>query len=317
MEAGDIFMTRYPFDAIRELKDKTVHSYESQNENNPYYRYDILRIWNESYTIDTGRRTKIESMPLGAAKPYAYYFIEEDVSKLKYTGQCVRDNMIGTYGSLIKHFEDKFDKYCNEIEENGDEKTSLQIKHVCEKLDIAMYAYDLSQKCFLKHVSKNRNYPSLVYYAINNHMYHVTDNEKVSSLIAQARKTQNHLSSTCLSTKEPKDCFTKGSPQKEDIPILELFKEAESVIVIYNKPNLNQELTDLMSNGTVPHIKRSNRNNITYMTIKNGKLQYHLFAERNDVSVKKKNRVSDIKTLCEQNEIDFKNQTLPSFVGGT
>ena len=40
---------------------------------------------------------------------------------------------------------------------------------------------------FLKYVSKDRNYPALVYYAINNYMYQVIDKEQVLSQ-AEANK---------------------------------------------------------------------------------------------------------------------------------
>ena len=308
---GATMFTKTPHDAVKMLEDEVREEYQSKTDSDNYYRYDVTKTFNLNFTVQPKEEFKLETMPLSAVKPYKYYFIEEDTTKLNYKGECVLDNMIGTYSPLIKNFEEKFNKYCDEIEKNGKEKTSLQIKNVCVNLDISMYAYDLNQKCFLKNITKSRNYPALIYYAINNHMYLITDKEKVLSLVASAKDKKNTVSSTCLSTKEPKDCFTKITTIKEDIKIKDLFNETESFIIIYNKPTLNQELNDLMSLDRVPHIKRSNRNNITYMTVKNEKLQYHLFADRNDLSQITHHK---IQQLCKENEIEFKNQTLPSFV---
>ena len=39
--------------------------------------------------------------------------------------------------------------------------------------DISVHPFDIMSKCFGKYISKHRNYPSPVYYAVNNHMYYV------------------------------------------------------------------------------------------------------------------------------------------------
>ena len=51
-----------------------------------------------------------------------------------------------------------------------------------------MYAYDIKQECFLKHVSNNRNYPALHYFAIDNHMYLIKDQKKCKSLTEKAKE---------------------------------------------------------------------------------------------------------------------------------
>ena len=45
------------------------------------------------------------------------------------------------------------------------------LEYVCKLYDISHYAYDINNECFMKYVSKNRNHASLIYYAINDHMY--------------------------------------------------------------------------------------------------------------------------------------------------
>ena len=69
--------------------------------------------------------------------------------------------------------------------ENG--ITPLFFEYICKKYDISHYAYNISNQCFMKYVSKNRNHIALVYYAINDHMYLVKEENK-PSLVAKAKE---------------------------------------------------------------------------------------------------------------------------------
>ena len=53
-----------------------------------------------------------------------------------------------------------------------------------------MYAYDIMNTCFLKHVveQSKHNYLALFFYAINNHMYLVKDTDKCKSLREKAKE---------------------------------------------------------------------------------------------------------------------------------
>ena len=65
--------------------------------------------------------------------------------------------------------------------------TTLCIESLCKKYHISHYAYDICNKNFLKYVSKTRNYPALVYYAVDNHMYLIKDQDLVKSLVEKAK----------------------------------------------------------------------------------------------------------------------------------
>ena len=128
-----------------------------------------------------------------------YGFIPEDATHQKNDGFCVIDNFVGIYNPLIErmtreYFIDKVNK-TNGPNHNGlddgidfqyditDGITPSCLMEICKEHDISMYAYDITSNCFLKHVTKTRNYPALVYYAIGGHMYWISDQKKAQSLI--------------------------------------------------------------------------------------------------------------------------------------
>ena len=54
------------------------------------------------------------------------------------------------------------------------------------------------QNNVLKYVSTNRNYPALIYYAINNHMYYLSDKALSLKLIGQSQAINTKIKSMIL-----------------------------------------------------------------------------------------------------------------------
>ena len=72
------------------------------------------------------------------------------------------------------------------------------LKQICQREDISHYCFDITRKCFSKSISKNRNYPALIYYCINNHMYWISSRDKANSLVQQAKDAETKIKSDCI-----------------------------------------------------------------------------------------------------------------------
>ena len=144
------------------------------------------------------------------------------------------------------------------------------LKQICMREDISHYCFDITRKCFSKHVSKHRNYPSLVYYCINNHMYWISNKETAYNLVQQARETETKIKSHCIQEEETKktNIYTQEDRQiLENTPITELTNYTKATI-IYSKTNLNEELDQIIEHyNYIPEIQ-NHRYTITQITFK-------------------------------------------------
>ena len=149
------------------------------------------------------RATPTSQVRMKAVTAQTYDFIPADDSLNTGTGLCVIDQFVGYYSTFIKKLNDNyFFELCNEfhgvnpldfgIEPMGNlpgqwtPQTGVTpecLTWICEKLHISTCAFDITRKCFIKHITQNRNYPCLVYYCVNQHMYWITDNDEVQKLV--------------------------------------------------------------------------------------------------------------------------------------
>ena len=120
-----------------------------------------------------------------------YEFLTEDKAHVNSSGYCVLDNIIGKYkGRYIitkKMNGEWFIDRCYEVADEGRERiqgiTPEMIECVFMILDISVYAFDVTKTCFPKYVGKNRNHPALVYLWKNNHMYMISGDTQVQSML--------------------------------------------------------------------------------------------------------------------------------------
>jgi len=177
---------------------------------------------------------------------------------------------------------------------------------ICEKLDISHYAFDVTRKCFFKYVSKCHNYEPLVYYAVNNHMHWVSDKNASLSLIRNSQDINTKFKSICLTDDETDKVNIYDLDIKENISINDL-QENKNSTIIYTKNNLNEELDEIIKTYKyIPAIK-NDKYNITQIHIK----QFNIYLVAFD---EKKFTYQQIQELCKTHKIEWKNQTLTSFV---
>ena len=272
-------------------------------------------------------------------KPLQYDFIPSDNKLLQNENFCVPDQFIGTYGKHIKKLNlDYFIELCYQVRGEQRHKTvSLldagieddweivdvwdiskgvtprMLTDICIILDISTYAYDISKKCFLKHISRNRNVEAFVYYAVNNHCYHITDKEAVKSLIEKAKDIEHKITSNCIKEEEyVKDNKFNSLSILENIEI-ENLKDHKDVIIIYSQPDLNFELNKIIEiYNYIPGTIKNQQYNMTYIHFNYNESNIHLYVDPNF-----ENEVcnyKDVKIQCEKLNLEFNNQTFGTMI---
>ena len=143
-----------------------------------------------------------------------YSFIPSDDKHLKTPGFGVPDQIDAIYGKLNKKLSrDNFIKQFYDVEAKrsnidsalsfglDDEKhweiedgvRTSTVNEILKNHDISYYTFDVCNNCFDKYISKNQNYPSLVYYSVNNHMQWIGDGKKALSLTRTARDIESKI----------------------------------------------------------------------------------------------------------------------------
>ena len=164
----------------------------------------------QSHTFSGQSNFGYSDVLMKRAKPLKYEFIPSEDRLNKNNGFCVPDVFLGIYAEHIPTLNlKKFTDLCLKVRYNNcgsyedylaSQKWTLEqgvtprmLYEICKILDISHYSYSITNKCFLKFVSKNRHYPALVYYCVNEHMYHVENKEAAFKLIMSAKSIEHKI----------------------------------------------------------------------------------------------------------------------------
>ena len=116
--------------------------------------------------------------------PYQYEFIPNDTSLFENEGECVVDQISKSYGDQIKALRPEnliqriydAEEASTGVHSDPDRRLvdgvrARTINGILKSPDISYYSYDIHTRCYDKFISKNRDYPALVYYSAHNHTY--------------------------------------------------------------------------------------------------------------------------------------------------
>ena len=328
-------------EAEQKYMDEAEAIYNIEGTADDTSRYKTRKITN---TVDLrytnyGQSSSESKALMKASLPVIYEYIPNDESLNNNNGFCVPDTFLGIYADKIKSLTlDKFTDLCYEArgeskaevkqvslldvgiiddEDNTTKQWQLSdgvspemLCKICEKLDISHYAFDITKKCFLKYTSRNQNYPALVYYCVNGHMYYISNQQNAYKLIMQSKDIEHKLNSICMQDDgERKENIYKRAIH-ENIKVEDLLKY-KNCTIIYSKTNLNEELDQIIATyNFIPKIKNQ-KYTVTQITFNKDNLDIIMVIDPNDHHTM---TYKDIKALCDKTKLEFKNQSFGQLV---
>ena len=274
--------------------------------------------------------------------PIDYNFIPADHKYLKTENFCVIDQIDQIYGnkkSTLK--KENFIRQCEEIEGRSDIDGNHNINtwsvndgvrvstlhEILKKNNISFYAYDIMNQCFEKYISTSRNYPALIYYSVNNHMYWISDKNKALSLSCRARDIEVNIN-TEMSNMEVEeiniylDEHKQVKPIFENVMVKDLMDERyKNSIIIYNyriedayNNDLTCELHEIIKIHNYIPSKIRNTGYATTRIIFNKNEQNIILTIDENENRHKEINYKNVIEICKTHNIEFKNQTMGALV---
>jgi 5-methylcytosine-specific restriction enzyme A len=298
---------------IEQFKNEMTEKH-NRLEPSPDKEYIVLEITITSVVERENTRVSKEDNAMKNATPLMYNCISEYREFLQNTGTCVVDNFIGMYGEELKLTRDKFIDMCKEYYNNKNQCWSVEhgitpqcVNSICEKYDITHYCLDVHKSIIIKNISKNRNYKSLIYFSVNNHMYLIMDDVMRKSLVETVKEKENWNTSLLSDEVEEKTNIY------DDYDIIEnpktFFTETKNTIYMFSRlgtTSINDIFQSLIVDHGVPDNIKCKKTKIEAFKYKKNNIIYMFVCDPNAVH---NITYKEVKVLCEKNDLPFKNQT--------
>ena len=249
-------------EAINEFKRSMMSKYEKIDPS-PNIIYTVESMDINSITQVDDNVTNKEDIPMKNASQLEYNIIGEYKEFLQNTGTCVIDNFIGMYGQDLKLTRENFINMCKDYYKQynidwtvGNGISPKCVNCICEQFDISHYAFDISKKCFVKNISKNRNHKALIYFAVNNHMYLILEDSTRKSLIEKTKVKEN-FNTSLLENEEEKENSNIYDNYNivVNVSLDNIFQESKDTIYMFSregKTNINDIFIHMLTKYGVP-----------------------------------------------------------------
>jgi hypothetical protein len=289
---------------IEQFKNEMTEKH-NRLEPSPDVEYIVVEVTITSIVEKENTTVPKEDNAMKNATPLMYNCIDEYQEFLQNTGTCVVDNFIGMYGKELKLTRDKFIDMCKEYYNNKNHCWSVEhgispqcVNSICEKYDITHYCLDVHKSIIIKNISKNRNYKSLIYFSVNNHMYLIMDDVMRKSLVETVKEKET-LNTSLLS-----DEAEEKTNIYDDYDIIEnpttFFTETKNTIYMFSRlgtTSINDIFQSLVVDHGIPTNIKCKKTKIEAFKYKKNNIIYMFVCDPNAVH---NITYKEVKVFCEK-----------------
>jgi len=258
--------------------------------------------------------------------PIKYNFMGNvDLNNPKEEGKCVieflvkhltnKDNRKTITEQTIRDYFEEY-MYKNNIEDE-EGLCIVDIALFCEKFKISHYAFDHRRQTVHKKVFSKSNYPSIMYYSVDSHLYPITDKKAKEFIVRQEQNKERKLTKTAIVKHD--DSKKKDAKQNEQIDRMKMntvsiniddtfydkLDEYKNTNIMTDTNNLYDVYCGLFKRHNTAFNIDSVKNNIIQMIQYNNNV--YIYSNKNDGCKK------DYKTsanICETASVPFRNQSV-------
>lgn len=262
-----------------------------------------------------------ERMYFASVKNLNYDYVKECKDFLDTTNNmCVIHNIVGYLGINKDRLIEKVKSFYNKNWSETDGIDSNCVQYLAQYFDFSMYAFDVTNHVFIKHVSKSRNLKTLAYFSINKHMYLITDKALIKSMSERSKEINDKINTSMFQNEyEIKNIYSMFPIVYVDDLNMNDVQNFESSIFLFSRlngrTNLNDELINFISTfNLIPaqYKIKSIGHNINEFSVEMNENSYYFVCDPNDSKINVDSKM--VKKLCKKFDIEFKNQSFVNMI---